>query len=84
MYFVPFFFFKRVHILQNSSNALKYNSKYRTSRTKIISLKLNSREHTNDSTSTNNKMVVDSLIIRFSVHINLLRFHLEIHSFFED
>ena len=29
-------------------------------------------------------MAVDSLIIRFSVHINLLRFHLEIHSFFED
>ena len=49
---------------------------------KLFHWNFNSREHTNDSTSTNNKMAVDSLIIRFSVH--LLRFHLEIHSFFED
>ena len=42
------------------------------------------RDQTNGSTSTNNKMAVDSLIMGFSVHVNLLIFYLEIHSFFED
>ena len=49
-----------------------------------ISLRLCSREQTNGSTSTDNKMAVHSLIMRFSVHVNLLFFCLEIHSFFED
>ena len=49
-----------------------------------ISLRLCSREQTNGSTSTDNKMAVHSLIMRFSVHVNLLCFCLEIHSFFED
>ena len=48
------------------------------------SLRLSSSEQTNGSTSSNNKMAVDSLIMRFSVHVNLLIFYLEIHSFFED
>ena len=39
-----------------------------------ISLKSNSREQSNGSTSTNNKMAVDSLIMRFFVHANLLYF----------
>ena len=79
MYFVPFF---------SSNEYISYRIQAMHSsiiqNIERVELKLNSREHTNDSTSTNNKMVVDSLIIRFSVHINLLRFHLEIHSFFED
>ena len=79
-----FLIFKCAHILQNSSIALKYRSKYGTSRTTNISLRLSSREQTNGSTSTNNKMAVDSLIMRFSVHVNLLIFYLEIRSFSED
>ena len=79
-----FLIFKCARILQNSSIALKYRSKYGTGRTTNISLKLSSREQTNGSTSTNNKMAVDSLILRFSVHVNLLIFYLEIRSFSED
>ena len=82
--FFSLFTWKRVYILQNSSIALKYRSKYGTSRTTNISLRLSSREQTNGSTSTNNKMAVDSLIMRFSVHVNLLIFYLEINSLFED
>ena len=73
-YCFPFFIWKRVHIPQNSSIALKYRSKYGTSRTRDISLRLSSSEQTNGSTSSNNKMAVDSLIMRFSVHVNLLFF----------
>ena len=76
--------FKCAHILQNSSIALKYRSKYGTSRTRDTSLRLSSSEQTNGSTSSNNKMAVDSLIMRFSVHVNLLIFYLEIRSFSED
>ena len=79
-----FLIFKCARILQNSSIALKYRSKYGTGRTTNISLKLSSREHTNGSTSTNNKIAVDSLIMRFSVHVNLLIFYLEIRSFSKD
>ena len=49
-----------------------------------ISVRLCSREQTNGSTSTDNKMAVHSLIMRFYVYVNLLYFCLEIHSFFED
>ena len=49
-----------------------------------ISLKLSSREQTNDSTSAN-KMYggwqFDNM--RFSTHVNLLFFYLEIQSFFD-
>ena len=34
-----------------------------------ISLRLRWREQTNGSTSTNNKMAIDSLIMRFSIHV---------------
>ena len=74
MFFFSFCIWKRVYILQNSSIALKYRSKYGTSRRRDISLRLSSSEQTNGSTSSNNKMAVDSLIMRFSVHINLLFF----------
>ena len=36
------------------------------------SLRLGSSEQTNGSALTNNKMAVDNLIMRFSVHVNLL------------
>ena len=52
--------------------ALKYRSKYGASKTRNISLSLSSREQTNSSTSTNNKMAVDSLIMGFSEHVSLL------------
>ena len=64
--------------LQNSSITLKYRSKYGTSRTR-------NTDQTDGSTSTNNKMAVDSLIMRLSVHVNLSLFlNLEIHSLLED
>ena len=72
--FFSLFTWKRVCILQNSSMALKYKSKYGTSRTRDISLRESSSEQTSGSTSSNNKMAVDSLIMRFSVHVNLLFF----------
>ena len=82
--FYSFLTFRCLYVLQNSSIALKYISKCRTSRTMNISpLRLCSREQTNGSTSTKNKMAVHSLIIGFSVHINLLFFCLEIRPFYE-
>ena len=79
-----FLILKRVYILQISSIALKFRSKYGTSRATNISLRSSSSEQTNGSALTNNKIAVDSLIMRFSVHVNLLIFYLEINSFFED
>ena len=49
-----------------------------------ISLRLFSREQTNGSASIKNKMADRSLIMRFSVNVNLLFFCLKIHSFFKD
>ena len=71
MFFVPSwssnaFIFYRIQALCLSV------SNYRTSRTMNISLRLCSSEQTNGSTSTKNKTVVYSLIVRLSVHVNLL------------
>ena len=63
MQFCSFFIFKHVNIPQNTSIPLEYRSKFDTSRTRNISLRFRLREQTNGSTSTNNKMAVDSLII---------------------
>ena len=65
--FCSFFTLKRACILQNSSIAHKYRLKFGTSRTRNISRRLSSREQTRRSISTNIKMVVGRLIIRFSV-----------------
>ena len=75
MFFCFFLIFKRVPIPQNSSIVLKFREKYITSRTRKISLRLSSCELTNGSlTLTNNEMAVGSLIMRLSVHVNLLPF----------
>ena len=71
MFFVPSwssnaFIFYRIQALCLSV------SNFRTSRTMNISLRLCSSEQTNGSTSTKNKTVVYSLIVRLSVHVNLL------------
>ena len=62
-----FYPLKRACILQNSSIAHEYRLKFGTSRTRNISRRLSSREQTRRSISTNIKMVVGRLIIRFSV-----------------
>ena len=73
-FFCSFLIFKYVLIVQNSNITLKYRSKYGAIRARNISLRLSSREQTNGSTSINNKMTIDSLIMRFSIHFNLLSF----------